>query len=193
VKNWKEQTPNGFVFSLKFPQLITHIKMLKDCQQETATFLDRAELLGEKLGPLLLQFPPYFGVVHMADLTDYLAALPRMNRYVVEVRNESWFNNDFYALLRASNVALAWRESALTQEHNEVTSTFLYLRWEGDRQKVKGTLGKIEADRRSDLDAWAIKLRPYIEKQTVYGYFGKYFSGYPPSDITYLQSLLLPH
>ena len=60
VTNWKQQTPENFMFSLKFPQIITHIKMLKDCQYETDVFLDRANLLGEKLGVLLLQFPPNF-------------------------------------------------------------------------------------------------------------------------------------
>ena len=57
VLRWKEQTPKGFVFSLKFPQVITHIKMLRNCEDETRVFLERVELLGEKLGPLLLQFP----------------------------------------------------------------------------------------------------------------------------------------
>lgn len=57
IANWKEQTPDGFSFSLKFPGVITHIKMLKDCQSETGYFLERTKILKEKLGPLLLQFP----------------------------------------------------------------------------------------------------------------------------------------
>ena len=61
------------MFSLKFPQLITHVKMLKDCQSETDVFLERVNLLGEKLGVLLLQFPPNFGIDHLPDLEDYLA------------------------------------------------------------------------------------------------------------------------
>ena len=60
VTDWKEQTPDGFVFSLKFPQVITHVKMLEDCQEETKVFLERVSLLKEKLGVLLLQFPYAF-------------------------------------------------------------------------------------------------------------------------------------
>jgi len=56
VTNWKQQVNQNFLFSLKFPQLITHIRMLKDCQYETDIFLETVGLLGEKLGALLLQF-----------------------------------------------------------------------------------------------------------------------------------------
>jgi len=192
VTNWKQQTPLNFRFALKFPQIITHIKRLKDCQNETRVFLQRVNLLEEKLGPLLLQFPPNFTAEHLPDLTDYLQSLPKPRRYVVEVRNKSWLNKDFYSALSAKGVALAWAEAALSLQVSEVTADFLYLRWEGNRKKVNGTLGKIEVDRKDDLKAWANKLSSFLENQiTVYGYFGKYFSGFPPSDVGYLQSHLV--
>ena len=190
VTNWKQQTPEGFLFSLKFPQLITHIKMLKDCKYETEVFLDRVNLLGEKLGALLLQFPPNFGVEHMPDLADFLHTLPKKHRYVVEIRNKSWLNQEFYSILRANKVALAWADSPLMAEISEVTADFLYVRWEGDRKKVNGTLGTIEADRTGDLKLVAEKIKPFLSKMAVFGYFGKYYSGYPPSDIVSLKSSL---
>jgi uncharacterized protein YecE (DUF72 family) len=191
VTNWKQQTPNGFIFSLKFPQLITHIKMLKNCQYETDVFLERMNLLGEKLGPLLLQFPPNFGVEHLDDLETFLQKLPKHRRYVVEVRNKSWLNQTFYSFLRDSKIALAWADSPIMAEVSEVTTDFLYIRWEGDRKKVNGTLGKIEADRAGDLKLEATKIEPFINKQVeVFGYFAKYYSGYPPSDIANLQNNL---
>jgi uncharacterized protein YecE (DUF72 family) len=85
VIDWKEQTPSGFLFSLKFPQVITHIKMLENCQEETQVFLEHVSLLEEKLGPLLLQFPYTFGNEHVTLLRDFLKTLPKEHRYVVEV------------------------------------------------------------------------------------------------------------
>jgi uncharacterized protein YecE (DUF72 family) len=190
VTNWKQQTPESFLFSPKFPQLITHIKMLKDCKYETDVFLDRVNLLGEKLGPLLLQFPPNFGVEHMPVLADFLHAMPEKHRYVVEIRNKSWLNQEFYSLLRDNKVALAWADTPLMSEISEVTADFLYVRWEGDRKKVKGTLGAIEADRTGDLKLVAEKIKPFLSKMAVFGYFGKYYSGFPPSDIVSLKSSL---
>ena len=187
VTNWKQQTPPNFRFALKFPQIITHVKRLKDCQNETKVFLQRANLLEEKLGPSLLQFPPNFAAEHLPGLKDYLESLPTPQRYVVEIRNKSWLNKDFYSVLRANGVALAWADGPLSLQVSEVTADFIYLRWEGDRKKVNGTLGKIEVDRKDDLKAWADRISFFLEKpMTVFGYFGKYFSGFQPSDVGYL-------
>jgi uncharacterized protein YecE (DUF72 family) len=187
VENWKQKTPDGFRFSLKFPQMITHVKMLRDCQYETDFFLDRISLLGEKLGGLLFQFPPNFGVEHLPDLKLFLQKLPSKAHYVVEVRNKGWLNQTFYSLLRESNVALAWADSLLMAEVNEVTSDFLYVRWEGDRKRVNGALGNTEVDKAEDLMREAEKIKPFLGKMEVFGYFGKYYSGYPPLDVANLQ------
>jgi uncharacterized protein YecE (DUF72 family) len=191
ITNWKKQTPEGFLFSLKFPSVITHIKMLKDCERETNVFLERTKLLKEKLGPLLLQFPPSFGTEHLSSLADFLHNLPKTQRYAIEVRDEGFLNDDFYSLLRANNVALAWVDNPSVPHISEVTSDFLYVRWEGDRKKVKGTLGKIEVDIQENLQVWADNFKPFLSKQmNFFGYFGKYYSGYPPSDINLLLGLL---
>jgi uncharacterized protein YecE (DUF72 family) len=191
IIKWKEQTPNGFVFSLKFPLIITHVKMLKDCQNETVIFLDRAKLLGEKLGPLLLQFPPNFTTKRLLDLEAFLQVLPRFCRYAIEIRDKTWLNQDFYSLLRTNKVTLAWADSLLMAQVNEVTGDFLYVRWEGDRKKVKGNLGKIEVDKKNDVEAWANKLKSFNDRHIeIFGYFGKYFSGYPPYDLNLIKGYL---
>lgn len=191
VTNWKNQTPDGFLFSLKFPRVITHIKMLKDCKKETQLFLERANLLGQKLGPLLLQFPPNFGVENLPDLAYFLNELPESNRYVVEVRNEGLLNEEFFKLLRDKRAALAWVDSPNMVTTKQVTAGFLYVRWKGDRKKVNGTLGKKEADRSEDLRIWAKKVKPFLRREMqVYGYFGKYYSGFPPSDVSLLSQIL---
>ena len=74
---------------------------------------------------------------------------------------------------------------------SEVTADFLYVRWEGDRKKVNGTSGKIEAEREEDLKVEASKIESLVNKKVeVFGYFAKYYSGYPPSDIVNLQKYL---
>jgi uncharacterized protein YecE (DUF72 family) len=192
IANWKNQTSSHFVFSLKFPKVITHIKMLKDCKRETDLFLERAQILNEKLGPLLLQFPPNFGPEHFSNLALFLQNLPKTHRYVVEVRNKGFLNEDFYSFLTTNNIALAWVDSPFMPQIEKVTSDFLYVRWEGDRKKVKGTLGKIETNQDSALNHWANKIIPYLSNQMqVFGYFGKYFSGHPPSDVNLLLNLIV--
>jgi uncharacterized protein YecE (DUF72 family) len=194
VTDWKEQTPQGFLFSLKFPQVITHVKMLKDCQEIVAVFLERVELLKEKLGVLLLQFPYTFGTEQLPLLRDFLQNLPKKHRYVVEVRNRKLLDEGFYSVLRDNNVVLAWVDSHFMPQINEVTSDFIYVRWEGDRRRVKGVLGWREADRSTSIRSWAERLRRFLDGQTeVFGYFSKYYSGHSPSDVIDLLSILVRH
>jgi len=190
VLDWREQTPNDFIFSLKFPQIITHVKMLRNCEEETQVFLEHAEFLKEKLGPLLLQFPSTLRDNSMPLLREFLERLPKRHRYVVEVRNKTLLANSLYEILRDSSVALAWIESPFMPRVSELTSDFIYVRWEGDRKKINGTFGKIEVDKTDEIALWAGKLKPYMErKMEVFGYFSKYYSGFPPSDIpTFLKS-----
>jgi uncharacterized protein YecE (DUF72 family) len=184
VSEWKEQTPEGFVFSLKFPKKITHVKLLKDAEEETRVFLERAELLEEKLGVLLLQFPPFFGQPHLPVLAGYLKMLPKQYRYAVEVRNKSLLNEQVFGLLREHGVALAWVGAPKMPLITEATADFAYVRWEGDRKTVTETLGKTETDRTRDTQVWAEKLKRLVDGGTeVFGYFSKYYSGFPPSDI----------
>ncbi|HET8923585.1 MAG TPA: DUF72 domain-containing protein [Candidatus Acidoferrum sp.] len=59
VTGWKEKTPADFIFAVKVPRVITHEKVLAGCEEEFDEFLERMSLLGEKLGPMLLQFPKF--------------------------------------------------------------------------------------------------------------------------------------
>jgi uncharacterized protein YecE (DUF72 family) len=190
VLDWKAQTSDDFVFSLKFPRIITHVKMLRDCQEETRVFLERVELLGEKLGPLLLQLPPFFGGERVDLLQVFLDGLPKEHRYAVEVRNPKLLDENLYSALKQNKVALVWVESPSMPDINEITGEFVYVRWEGDRKKVNGKLGKVEVDKTEDISSWVKRLKPLFEKGTeVFGYFSKYYSGLPTFDAQKFRQL----
>jgi len=57
IDNWAARTPEGFLFSVKAPQVITHDKALVNCDADLNQFLDRMNILGPKLGPIVFQFP----------------------------------------------------------------------------------------------------------------------------------------
>ena len=75
VRGWYAKTPPGFLFAAKFSQAITHEKVLADCDAEVREFLTVMDALGEKLGPLLIQFP-WFSDTAFLELDDFLARLP---------------------------------------------------------------------------------------------------------------------
>jgi uncharacterized protein YecE (DUF72 family) len=93
IDRWREATPPGFKFCLKFPRAITHERRLRDADTETAEFLARLEQLGDRCGPSFLQLPPSFTAPDLPALLDYLDTLPRAGglRFAVEVRHRSFF------------------------------------------------------------------------------------------------------
>ncbi len=187
VLNWKEATPDDFIFSAKFPRKITHIKKLQDCEEELKVFIEHISLLGDKLGPMLLQFPPDFKPENFEVLKDFLTILPEGYRFAVEVRNKKWLDERFYGLLRDHDVALVLIDHPWMPEMNTITADFTYIRWEGDRKKVKGTLGKVERERSKDIIDWAGKIKGFMGDQVeIFGYFSKSYSGYPPGDVKLL-------
>jgi uncharacterized protein YecE (DUF72 family) len=88
VRRWAEETPEHFIFAAKVPQRITHEKQLADCDAELRAFCGRMRLLGDKLGPLLLQFPYSF----RADLEHWKAVLERI---APGLATYGYFNNHY--------------------------------------------------------------------------------------------------
>jgi uncharacterized protein YecE (DUF72 family) len=76
VETWRNSTPEVFRFAVKFPQTVTHAPKLAYDAEKLGVFLSHIESLSPKLGPLLLQFPPFLKPVHTA-LEDLLEVLPR--------------------------------------------------------------------------------------------------------------------
>lgn len=106
VQRWADDVPDTFRFCFKFPQTITHDKLLVDCKRDVETFLARLAPLGAKLGTLFIQLPAHFGPGDLGRLDGLLRALPDKHRYAVELRDPIFFQGgpeerDAAALLRS--------------------------------------------------------------------------------------------
>lgn len=127
LAGWASATPAGFVLSLKAPRRITHVARLRDCADTLEAFLQRAHVLGPKLGVILFQLPPFFRK-DVAVLSEFLAALPRGTRAAFEFRHASWHDDEVFAALSAHNVALCIADSEKTSTPLVPTADFGYLR-----------------------------------------------------------------
>ncbi len=127
MERWSAGTPEGFAFSPKAPQKITHFAKLRDCAETVRAFYGIVSLLGPKLGAVLFQLPPTL-VCDVALLRDFLAELPKGMRAAFEFRHASWFAEPTYATLRAANAALCLAENEELATPWEVTADFGYLR-----------------------------------------------------------------
>lgn len=128
LQDWASQVHDGFSFSIKASQRITHYARLKTDASSALEFLLRnTSTLGDKLGPILFQLPPNMQK-NLERLQAFLTLLPRDRRFTMEFRHESWFDEDVFAALREHDVALCVGESEEFTGVNVATASWGYLR-----------------------------------------------------------------
>jgi uncharacterized protein YecE (DUF72 family) len=127
VAGWAAQTPSPFKLTLKSPRRITHDSRLKDCGPAVANFCQVASTLGDKLGALLFQLPPFLRK-DLGLLDMFLAELPQGVHGAFEFRHVSWFDDEVFARLAGRNLALCVAESDKLSTPVRITADYAYFR-----------------------------------------------------------------
>lgn len=189
-ESWYRQTPPGFVFALKASRFLTHIKRLKKVEEGWATFLQRASALKEKLGPVLLQFPPSFRATpeNMARLETFLGHANRACpvRLALEFRHESCLAAPVIELLTRYGAALVIAHSTRYPASAMIaTAPFTYIRFHGPEAMCASCYPQ------DQLRQWSVAVRSFLEAGTdVYAYFNNDIGGHAVSNALMLRKLL---
>ncbi len=207
-RRWADQTPDDFLFALKGSRFITHMKKLRDVQVPLANFFASGPLaLGQKLGPVLWQFPENMPLdperfARFFDLlprdTDEASKLarkhdarvsgrsalksphPKQLRHTVEVRTVC--DPTFLDVLREHDIGLVIADTAGRFPcAEEVTAGIVYLRLHGETELYGGGYAP------DSLARWARKLRRWARSADVYAYFDNDKHGRAPYDAIALQ------
>jgi uncharacterized protein YecE (DUF72 family) len=181
-ENWASKTPENFVFSIKGPRFITHIKKIKNVNVEVTRFYESAEGLGKKLGVVLWQFPRSFKISedNFKKLNDFLYSQPLKIKQAIELRDESWFKVELFDLLRKYNAAFVINNSGKLNIFEKITSDFTYLRFHGPKNLYTSDYSEEE------LSNWAIKIKSYKVGE-VFCYFNNDSRGYAVKNARYLK------
>ncbi|MGJ7509385.1 DUF72 domain-containing protein [Variovorax sp. GT1P44] len=132
-KKWHDDTPDGFMFSLKASRFSTNRKLLATAGDSIKRFVDSGiGELGSKLGPIVWQFMPT-KVFDPEDLAGFLELLPKKEgsralRHVLDVRHESFRTPDYLALARKHGVATVFTDSDKFPSFADLTGDFVYAR-----------------------------------------------------------------
>jgi uncharacterized protein YecE (DUF72 family) len=206
VQGWNAKTPKRFIFAAKVPQIITHEKVLRDCDAELNQFLRTMDALGDKLGPMLFQFGYFnnkaFGGVNdfLARLVPFLKRLPNGYKFAVEIRNKNWLVAPFVEALRERGVALtlidqSWmpRPAQWFDKLDPITAEFTYVRLLGDRKGIEEqtkTWDKVIVDRRAELLEWAKLCQPIVRRGVkLYVYVNNHYAGHAPATVEQFRQL----
>jgi len=147
LEGWGAEVGANFKFVLKASQRITHMQRLKDAGDSVAYLLKVAEVLMERLGPLLFQLPPYFKK-DAPRLREFLALLPPGRRAAFEFRHQSWFDSEIFDLLREHQAALC-----IAEAENDLEIPFVSTADWGYLRLRRPDYGDVE------LGAWVERVR----------------------------------
>jgi uncharacterized protein YecE (DUF72 family) len=191
VERWREATPDGFKFCPKAPRDITHDLRLGEATQAFLdNFLDTMRRLGDRLGPIVFQFPPDFRVDERDSLAAFLPRLPNDLRFAVELRHRSWWSDETADLFRAHNVCWIAADYIYLPKEIRRTADFLYLRFLGRHGQFEVKTHEV-LDKTADLQNWLTQIEPHLPDVTdVYGFFNDDYAGHAPATAARFMGLL---
>ena len=162
---WHDSSPANFTFAVKVSRFITHIKRLRNSEEAVETFVSRAKILGEKLGPLLYQLPPN---MHRNDevLDSFLSTLPQGMKHVFEFRHQSWLEDKVFEILHKYNTGFCVFDMPGLPCPLVATADFAYIRFHGST----GLYWSCYSD--EELASWAKRLATLgANLEAIYIYF----------------------
>jgi uncharacterized protein YecE (DUF72 family) len=188
VAAWVEQTPDGFVFSVKASRYLTHVKRLRELPAGIARLAERIEPLLEtpKMGPLLWQLPANF---HRDDdrLAGALEAMPADWRHSIEFRHPSWFTDDVYGQLRERGVALVIGDHPeRCFQTYERTAAFTFIRLHYGARGRRGNYS------RAELETWKRRIAAWRRETEVFLYANNDWEGFAVRNAGWLRDRLSP-
>jgi uncharacterized protein YecE (DUF72 family) len=197
AQGWVRCTPDNFLFAVKCPQEFTHRKKTR-CQlraEELDPFIYNVLKplnRGNKLGPILIQFPFSFTVDYPL-LENLFAGLPTKYKYSVEFRHPTWLEDQSKTmeLLSQYNIAYCIVSEKILRPIAEITSSFAYIRWHGlNEPKDQKYLLYNYLYTEEELGDWVPVVQNLADEVPVYGYFNNHPNGQAPANCNQIKKML---
>lgn len=190
VVKWADTTPDHFIFCPKTPKAITQASLLPHAVAEMEQFVSVMSLLGDKLGPILIQFSPNFTADRFEELATFLAALPPTQRYAVEFRDASWLLPQTAVLLRQHRICWAAADYIHLPKEVMPTTDLIYLRLIGPHGQF-ATKDKELIDQTASLHNWYNQIQQQAAETTaVYVFCNNDYAGFSPATLNRLRAII---
>jgi uncharacterized protein YecE (DUF72 family) len=187
VKSWLTEVPDSFRFAIKIWQKITHEIGAIDLSDRINIFFRHISPLLPKISLFLLQFPPRFkySEKHYSQLKILIGSLPNSYRYVLELRENSWFTPEIFSKLHSyPNFIIATSYLEGVEPVYPPDQSVYYFRLIGDRALEK--FNQTQRDQKEIFDTVIKKIREFKQRPTltdIFVIFNNHFRGFAPRDI----------
>lgn len=168
ISKWKrmidEAHQHDFLFLPKMSRVISHIKRLRNVDEETSQFLNNISSFGEHLGPILIQLGDNFPPKNLADLSRYVKGLPTDHKFFIELRHEEWFSDPSnlkaaFDLFKDRHIGTVITDAHGRRDclHMELTIPEAYIRF-------NGTDGQNRTIDFSRIDDWSQRIKAWVDR-----------------------------
>ena len=175
LRAWLDQTPPRFTFTLKAHREITHLRKLHGVESQVRRFYDLADLLGDRLGCILFQLPPFIKL-DLELLGGFLKTLSPAHRNAVEFRDPSWYDDRVRRMLQGAGVAFCAVSAPWVPPDVFETAKFAYFRFHG----LTGGYRYRYTDK--DLSGWAGAMKGLASSRECFAYFNNDFEAHAVKD-----------
>ncbi len=184
MKSLKNKLKEDFKVSLKMPRIITHMKRLKNVEDELSKFFESVSFVKDNLGVILIQLPPSLKF-DTELLKDFFVKLPKEFSFAIEFRHKTWLNDFTFSILKEFNVAFVITHGDNYPFLKTETSSIVYIRLHGPKELYASSYSKEE------LESWKSYIMELCAKgYSVYVYFNNDFFGYAVDNALMLTKML---
>jgi len=196
-KTWGRMTPEGYKFSIKVNEAVTHeakLELTDDVIDKVNYVLESTQVLGAKLGAIVIQLPAsfHYDLPRLEKFLKFFRQRVNAQKYqfdiAIEFRNKYWLVNETYTVLKKYNVALVAGQSSRYPLACKITADIAYIRMHGP--------GKLFASKYTteQLSEWADYIKQISSQvQRIYVYFNNDFYGYAIENAKELATSLQVH
>ena len=194
VQNWSDQVPASFKFTVKVWQEITHNFKNANIEDAISQFFYRISPLKDKIYAYLLQFPPWFkyNEKHIHQLKYLISELPSGNRYIIELRDNSWFKEEFVSeIVNGTNIVFGTTYMPGINAYYLTNQNVYYIRLIGDRELT--VFNRIQRNQEESINDLVRNLQILEKKSNVFEIFiivNNHFMGNGPESINMIKKRL---
>lgn len=188
IEKWLTTTPDNFKFCPKINRQITHYSKLKNVEQPLKLFMDRFSLMGNRLGPVLIQLPASFKFDNslVEDFYKLLRTDYPDKKFAIEVRHPSWFSDNSLDLMKKYNIIFVIASSGVRFPYFEtVTSNSVYLRLHGDEKLYSSSYTDQQLKKYAEMVISYLK-----EKKEVWIFFNNTMDGAAVSNAKAIKQMI---